>query len=171
MATPPFEKRGCGDSHPPTSTFPGEPANGPEVYRSLYGDLTKLKDDSALKDPAAGSGDDDELFQLLITVPDWVDHYCNRHFYPRKQTLEFDGGDGGQLLVPDLISVTSLKEDSNSDLTFDTTWATTDYWLIAYNSEPTQFWGTPYNIIKAKAKDNKGAGFTEGERNFEITGT
>ena len=25
-----------------------------EAYRSLYGDLTKLKDDSVLKDPAAG---------------------------------------------------------------------------------------------------------------------
>ena len=25
-----------------------------EAYRSVYGDLTKLKDDSVLKDPAAG---------------------------------------------------------------------------------------------------------------------
>ena len=30
-----------------------------EAYRSLYGDLTKLKDDSVLKDPAAGADDDD----------------------------------------------------------------------------------------------------------------
>ena len=29
---------------------------GREAYRSLYGDLTKLKDGNALKDPAAGSG-------------------------------------------------------------------------------------------------------------------
>ena len=53
-----------------------------EAYRSLYGDLTKLKDDSVLKDPAAGPDDDDELFELLLAVSDWVDHYCNRHFYP-----------------------------------------------------------------------------------------
>jgi hypothetical protein len=144
---------------------------GREAFRSLYGDLTKLKDDSALKDPAAGSGDDDELFQLLMAVSDWVGHYCNRHFYPRTQTLEFDGGGAGQLLLPDLISVTSLKEDSTSDLTFDITWATTDYWLMPYNSEPTQQWGTPYNLVKARARGNKASGFTEGERNFEINGS
>ena len=40
-----------------------------ESYRSLYGDLTKLKGDSLLKDPASGTGDDDELFQLLLLVP------------------------------------------------------------------------------------------------------
>jgi len=40
-----------------------------ESYHSLYGDLTKLKDDSLLKDPASGTGDDDELFQLLLLVP------------------------------------------------------------------------------------------------------
>ena len=45
-----------------------------EAYRSLYGDLTKLKDDSLLKDPAGGTGDDDELFELLFCVSDWVDH-------------------------------------------------------------------------------------------------
>ena len=144
---------------------------GREAYRSLYGDLTKLKDDSTLKDPAAGNGDDDELFQLLMAVSDWVDRYCNRHFYPRTQTLEFDGGGGAQLLVPDLISVTSLKEDSNSDLTFDTNWATTDYWLIPYNSEPTQAWGTAYNLIKVRAKGNKAGGFSEGERNFQVAGS
>ena len=58
-----------------------------EAYRSLYGDLTKLKDDSLLKDPAAGSGDDDETFQLLLAVSDWVDRYCHRRFYPRVQTF------------------------------------------------------------------------------------
>ena len=91
---------------------------GREAYRSLYGDLTKLKDDSLLKDPASGAGDDDELFQLLLSVSDWVDHYCNRHFYPRTDTLVFDGRGTTQLLVPDLVSATTLKEDSNGDLTF-----------------------------------------------------
>ena len=73
-----------------------------EAYRSLYGDLTKMKDDSVLKDPAAGTDDDDELFELLLAVSDWVDHYCNRHFYPRAETLLFDGPGGDRLLVPDL---------------------------------------------------------------------
>ena len=77
-----------------------------EAYRSLYGDLTKLKDDSLLKDPASGSGDDDEMFQLLLAVSDWVDRFCNRHFYSRTKTLEFDGNGSNRLLIPDLVSLT-----------------------------------------------------------------
>lgn len=41
-----------------------------EVHRSIYGALTKLKNDSLLKDPEAGIGHDDEMFQVLIAVSD-----------------------------------------------------------------------------------------------------
>ena len=143
---------------------------GREAFRSLYGDLTKLKDDSLLKDPAGGTGDDDELFQLFLAASDWVDHYCNRHFYPRTETLVFDGKGAAQLLVPDLISVTSLKEDDNGDLTFNETWATSDYWLQPYNASPLQHWGGPYTAVKARSRGNKSDGFPAGERNFQIAG-
>ncbi|MBC8281599.1 MAG: hypothetical protein H8E48_12495 [Chloroflexi bacterium] len=143
---------------------------GREAYRSLYGDLTKLKDDGLLKDPAGGTGDDDELFQLLLAVSDWVDHYCNRHFYPRTDTLVFDGKGASQLLIPDLISVTSIKEDNNSDLSFDESWATSDYWLQPYNASPTLYWGVPYTAVKARAAGNKADGFVTGEQNFQIVG-
>ena len=62
-----------------------------EAYRSLYGDLTKLKDTSLLDDPAGGAGSDDELFQLLLAVSVAVDDYCNRRFYPLTTTRTFDG--------------------------------------------------------------------------------
>lgn len=140
-----------------------------EAYRSLYGDLTKLKDDSLLKDPAAGSGDDDEMFQLLLAVSDWVDHWCNRHFYPRIQTLVFDGAGTARLLIPDLISVTSVKEDTNDDKTFNDTWAATDYWLEPYNAEPTQPWGQPYTALRVRQHGAK-ATFTSGEQHFQIAG-
>ena len=140
-----------------------------EAYRSLYGDLTKLKDDSLLKDPAAGTGDDDEMFLLLMAVSGWVDQYCNRHFYPRTQTLEFDGNGGTQLLIPDLGVITSLKEDTTDDNTFDSTWATTDYWLLPYNAEPTQHWGQPYTAIKVRKQGSK-ATFSAGEQHFQVTG-
>ncbi len=141
-----------------------------EAFRSLYGDLTKLKDDSLLKDPAGGSADDTELFQLLLAVSDWVDHYCNRHFYPRTETLVFDGKGTAQLLTPDLISVTSVKEDNTGDLTFNETWAASDYWLQPYNAAPTLHWGSPYTAIKARLKGNKSDGFAAGEQNFQIAG-
>lgn len=141
-----------------------------EAYRSLYGDLTKLKDDSLLKDPAAGSGDDDEMFQLLLTISDWVDHFCNRHFYPRTQTLEFDGSGSTRLLIPDLVSLTSIKEDINDDKTFNSAWAANDYWLEPYNAEPTQAWGQPYTAIRVRQHGTK-ATFTSGEQHFQVDGT
>ena len=140
-----------------------------EAYRSLYGDLTKLKDNSLLNDPAGGAGDDTELFQLLLAVSEWVDLYCNRHIYPRTQTLELDGSGAPTLLVSDLISLTSLKEDTDEDKTFETTWAAADYWLAPYNAEPTEHWGQPYTRIVARAKGAKQE-FKLGEQRFQIAG-
>jgi len=140
-----------------------------EAYRSLYGDLTKLKDDSLLKDPAAGAGDDPEMFQLLLAVSEWVDRYCDRHFYSRVQTLEFDGPGGVQLLIPDLVAITTLKADENDDATFETTWAATDYRLGPHNAEPTEHWGGPYTNVRVRTAGTK-TEFLKGERNFEIVG-
>lgn len=140
-----------------------------EAFRSIYGDLTKLKDDSLLKDPAAGTGDDNEMFQLLVAVSDWVDRYCNRHFYSRTQTLEFDGNGASRLLIPDLVSLTSLKEDTTDDKTFNDTWAATDYWLEPYNAEPTQHWGQPYTAIRVRQHGTKDS-FSAGEQHFQVAG-
>jgi hypothetical protein len=114
-----------------------------EAYRSLYGDLTKLKDDSVLKDPAAGPDDDDELFELLLAVSDWVDHYCNRHFYPRVETLLFDGSGGDRLAVPDLIAVSELAQADTAGLSFGKVWEAGDYRLLPHNAAPLQPWGIP----------------------------
>ena len=141
-----------------------------EAYRSLYGDLTKLKDDSLLKDPASGSGDDNEMFQLLVAVSDWIDQYCSRHFYPRTQTVEIDGTGTARLLIPDLVSATSIKEDTADDKTFNETWAANDYWMEPYNAEPTQHWGQPYTAVRVRQAGTK-ASFTAGEHHFQIDGT
>ena len=140
---------------------------GREAYRSLYGDLTKLKDDSVLKDPAAGSDDDDELFQLLLAVSDWVDNFCNRHFYPRWDTLVLDGNGFKRLAVPDLLSVASLTEDAKGDRSFDANWADGDYRLVPYNSSPAKPWGTPYNAIEASGRRTV---FKEGDGNLRVEG-
>ena len=126
-----------------------------EAYRSLYGDLTKLKDTSLLDDPAGGSGDDDKLFQLLLAVSVLVEGYCDRHFYPLTTTRAFDGPADARLTVPDLISVTSLKSDDDDDGTYETTWATTDYELIPLNAEPTQHWGAPHHALRVLTRGTK----------------
>ena len=141
-----------------------------EAYRSLYGDLTKLKDDSLLKDPASGTGDDDEMFQLLLAVSDWVDHYCNRRFYPRVQTLEIDGSGGPKLPVPDLVALTSLTEDVDGDDTFSHPWKAGEYWLEPYDASPAEHWGRPYTSLRV-GKSGPKTGFTKGERRFRLNGT
>ena len=138
-----------------------------EAYRSLYGDLTKLKDDSVLKDPAAGSDDDDELFELLLAVSDWVDHYCNRHFYPRAGTLLFDGPGSDRLLVPDLIAVTELAQAEGKGRSFGKVWDPDDYRLLPHNASPMRHWGHPHGAIKSSGS---GDGFTAGTANFRVAG-
>ena len=138
-----------------------------EAYRSLYGDLTKLKDDSVLKDPAAGADDDDELFELLLAVSDWVDHYCNRHFYPRAETLLFDGPASDRLLVPDLISVSQLAQADGEDMSFGRIWDASEYWLLPHNASPLRHWGHPYGAIRPGPG---GPGFAAGVANIRVAG-
>ena len=147
-----------------------------EAYRSVYGDLTKLKDDSVLKDPAAGSDDDDELFELLLAVSDWIDRYCNRHFYPRRQTLLFDGSGGDRLLVPDLIALEQLTEfgegggpGGRPHAGPALLWGAADYRLLPYNAEPETHWGAPYGAIQARAAARP-QGFPFGQANFQAAG-
>ncbi len=139
-----------------------------EAYRSLYGDLTKLKDDSVLKDPAAGPDDDDELFELLLAVSDWVDGYCNRHFYTRVETLLFDGPGGDRLLVPDLVAVTELVEGGGNGSPPGKVWESGEYRLLPHNAGPMQPWGRPYGAIRARRE--RGDGFAAGEAKFRVLG-
>ena len=139
-----------------------------EAYRSLYGDLTKLKDDGVLKDPAAGPDDDDELFELLLAVSDWVDGYCNRHFYPRIERMLFDGTGGKQLVAPDLIAVSELAQGDTAGQSFGKVWDAADYRLLPYNASPRQPWGHPYGAIRAWIE--RGDGFAQGEANFRVAG-
>ena len=139
-----------------------------EAYRSLYGDLTKLKDDSVLKDPAAGADDDDELFELLLAVSDWVDHYCNRHFYPRVEMLLFDGNGGDRMTVPDLIAVGELAQADAAGQSFGKVWDADDFRLLPYNAAPLRPWGRPHGAIKART--GRGDGFATGEANFRVAG-
>ena len=69
---------------------------------------------------------------------DSTNPHCNRHFYSRAETLAFDDRGTVQPLMPDLILSTTLKEEDNNVLTFEETWATSDYWFKANNSALTQ---------------------------------
>ena len=141
-----------------------------EAYRSLYGDLSKLKDPSLLDDPASGGGADTELFQLLLAVSEAVDNYCNRRFYALTEERRFDGAGDALLHVPDLIAVASLATDENGDGEYETAWSASDYQLLPLNAAPTEHWGSPYNAVRARSSGAKRQ-FARGEARVRISGT
>jgi len=140
-----------------------------EAYRSLYGNLKKLKDSSSLRDPATGTGDDDEMWQLLMSVSEYVDKYLDRRIAPYVTTKVFDGNGKVRLPVDDLLSVTTLKEDEGDDGTFEKTWTTSDYWLEPFNAEPTKQWGVPYRFIRARGAGDELV-FPDREQNIQVVG-
>ena len=133
-----------------------------------YADLTTLKFSGVLN--ITGTSYDTRLLELLEAVSRLIDRYCNRHFYVLVTTRKFDGDGATELVVPDLISVTSLKTDDNKDRTFETTWAATDYLLYPPNAEPTKEWGRPYARILVDTEAGSEDVFTAGRQTVQLDG-
>ncbi len=119
---------------------------------------------------------DTRILNLIEAVSQEIDNYCNRTFQTYIGTQYFSGDASQLLIVPDLISVSSLKEDGNNNGTFGTTWAATDYNLRPYNANPTATSlpgkQMPYTSIEVNTKSNGSKSvFASGQRNYEIVGT
>ena len=134
---------------------------------NAYADLTTLKSSGMLN--ITGTGSDARLLALLEDVSRWIDGHCNRHFYVLETTRTFNGG-GLELLVPDLISITSLKTDENRDRVYELTWAGGDYLLYPLNAEPQQPWGRPYSRVLVDTQTGTKAAFPNGNSVVEIVG-
>ena len=135
---------------------------------NAYADLTTLKAAAYLN--ISGATYDTQLLDLLETVSRQIDRHTNRHFYVLNTTRAFDGDGSSVLLVPDLISITSLKTDDDKDRTFETTWAATDYLLYPSNAEPTKPWGHPYSRVLVDLEAGTKDAFTTGQRTVQIDG-
>jgi hypothetical protein len=114
-------------------------------FSDLYCTPEMLKDRVGISDDL----DNSQLPGACRAVSRWIDtKFCQRHFYRRTATLTFAPTARGCLEVPDLVSVTSLKTDTDGDGVFETTWSTTDYQLLPVNAaveaEPA-----PYTDVKA----------------------
>ena len=156
-------RRGRGEAAPY-----GRRRRAGATMTNVYAALSTLKSSGVLN--ITGTGFDDRLLALLEGVSRQIDGYCNRHFYVLTTSRRFDGGNSRELNVPDLISVTSLKTDEDSDRTYELTWASSDYLLYPLNAEPQQPWGRPYTRILVDLEGGNRSWFPSGGPTVEVTG-
>jgi len=137
----------------------------PESVRNTYSGLAELKSLAAI----TGGDGDSSLWLALEAASRAADRFCNRHFYVLGATRTFDVEDRGGFGVPDLVSVTTLREDADRDRVFEVTREPDDYLLYPLNAEPASPWGRPYYRVLAYPFGRRPA-FTVGRRAVEIAG-
>lgn len=98
---------------------------------------------------SAGGGsftveDDPNIDIAIEAISRLVDYLHQTTYYGATETRYFTAHWSDLLYVDDLISVTTLKTDDDYDGTYETTWATTDYWLEPRNAR-----------VKANAQDKR----------------
>jgi hypothetical protein len=100
--------------------------------------------------PAGSRTDLDRAIGSIIgNVSRQIDLFCGRHFYVRERTWQWTYqhphvAHDGALLIPDVLSLTSLKTDSSSSRVYPIDWAPTDYDLLPaeapYSDPPGPYW-------------------------------
>jgi len=119
---------------------------------------------------------DTRLRELLEGVSRVVDQYLGRHMYSLTATRYFTGNGKKRLPLPwDLITVTTLKEDTTANATYDNTWGTADYVLGPYDVAPTgraYLDNTrPYWFLEVDERSTGSESrFDTGQRRFELVG-
>lgn len=108
----------------------------------VYATLAQLK--AELGVPTTDVRSDERLQGLLEAVSRLIDAECNTQFYSASETLYYTPSFLNELLVDDILSVSSLMTDASGDGTYELTWAPTDYVLAPYNaqtgSQPRPYW-------------------------------
>ena len=139
---------------------------------NAYVDLQTLKATGGLS-LGTGTAYDSRLRSIIEDVSRQIDRYCNRTFFYSVRTQTFDGDGSQVLLVPDCISIGSLREDTNMDGTYETTWASADFVLYPLNSAPTSVdIAKPFSSIRvSEQSDGTEDSFIKGRRGYEIVGT
>lgn len=99
--------------------------------------------------------DDINLESVINAVSRGLDATFDTTFYARTETRYFTPQYYDTLYIPDLLSVTTLKTDDNDDGTYETTWATTDYWLEPRNAQASSTEPKPYRQISARARGER----------------
>jgi hypothetical protein len=92
---------------------------------------------------------DDSLLELAIeSASREIDGYCERVFYSTTATRVYAPTNIYTVTTDDIISVTTLKSSSDG-VTYDITWATSDYQLEPLNNVAGGLVGSPFTRIRA----------------------
>lgn len=99
----------------------------------------------ALKTRMNFDASEDAVYDAILeAVSRQIDTWTGRQFFARTATRTLSTPRTDRVLVPDLLAVTSLKTDTDGDLSYGTTWATTDYVLLPSDapleSPPRPYW-------------------------------
>lgn len=123
-----------------------------ELYKVCF-DVTTPDNDKVIED-------------LLTTVSRYVDNWTQRKFYATTETRYYTAADPSTVFVDDLLSVTTLKTDSDGDRTYEDTWTTADYDLCPYNATTD---GLPYGWIETTPEGDYS--FPSTKKGIEIAGS
>ena len=121
---------------------------------NAYCDLATLKSGGALN--IKGSVYDPRLLALLEDASRQIDDHCNRHFYVLQATRQFEANWWSpglqQLLVPDIISVESVRVAARFDgVAQEPNWRAASYRLYPLDASPDRSWGRPYTRMAIEA--------------------
>ena len=139
---------------------------------NLYVSLKTVKSSGLLN--ISGTTDDARLRDLIEAVSRNMDGYVGREFFSQIRTLYFSGNGKNRMRLPlDLVSISSLTEDTNGDDVYDNTWASTDYELWPYDASPTAKidLARPYTALEVNGRTTgTETSFGKGQKRFKLTG-
>lgn len=93
----------------------------------------------------------ERIERQILAISRWIDDTTSKRFYATTETRYYTPENRDKCKVDDLLSVTALKTDHDSDLDYDYTWAATDYILMPRNAVAD---GWPYHWIRRHPNGN-----------------
>ncbi len=112
--------------------------------------------------------DDGNLDLSVEACSRWLDEYYKTSFYARTETRYLTAEFSDLVYLDDLLTITTLKTDTDGDETYATTWATTDYWLEPRNAQSRP---TPSPYTRIRINRNGDYSFPTIDYGIEIAGT
>jgi len=116
----------------------------------------------------ADNVDDTPIEDAINGVSRQIDGWCGRRFYVNSadETRYYEPDDNRLWFPDDIVSITTLKSDDDTDGTFETTWTvSTDYDLLPYNAALK---GWPYTAIQVSNRGTKS--FPKVRKGVQIVG-